>query len=42
MSKKTEGDTNGARPFGTRVAKEPKDLKGGENSPKREVAKQIL
>ncbi len=34
-----KGDTNGARPLGTKIAKqEPRDLRGGKDSLKREVA----
>jgi hypothetical protein len=29
-------DTNGARPFGTGLQKEPRDFKGRKDSPKRE------
>jgi hypothetical protein len=32
-------DTNGARPLGPRVAKEPGDLKGGKDNPEREDVK---
>jgi hypothetical protein len=35
-------DTNGARPSGTRIAKEPKDLRGGKDSHEKEAAKKIL
>jgi hypothetical protein len=29
-------DTKGARPFGTGVQEEPRDFRGGKDSPKRE------
>ncbi len=32
-------DTNGVGPSGTRVEEEPWDLRGGKDSPEREVAK---
>jgi len=30
-------DTNGARPSSTRIEEETRDLRGGKDSPKREV-----
>jgi len=35
-------DIDGVRPLGTRVTKEPRNLKGGKDSLEREVTKQTL
>ncbi len=37
-----KGDTDGVGPLGTRVVKEPRDLRGGKDSLEREVVEQIL
>jgi hypothetical protein len=34
---KNKRDTNGAGPLSTRIEEEPRDLKEGKDSPKREV-----
>jgi hypothetical protein len=40
--KKDKGNTNGVGPSSTKIVKEePKDLRRGENSPKREVVSKI-
>jgi hypothetical protein len=35
-------DIDGARPSGTRVVKEPRDLKGGKEKSERETVQQTL
>ncbi len=35
-------DTNGARPSGTKIVEQSRDLKGGKDSLEREVVEQIL
>jgi hypothetical protein len=37
-----KGDIVGAGPSGTKVVEEPRDLRGGKDSPKKETAKQTL
>jgi hypothetical protein len=37
MKKKIKRDTNGARPLHTKVVEWSRDLKGGKDSPEREV-----
>jgi hypothetical protein len=36
------GDTNGVGPSSTKVIEQPRDFRGGEDSPKREVVEQTL
>jgi hypothetical protein len=36
------GDIHGVGPLGTKVAEEPRDLRGGKDSLEKEVAKQTL
>ncbi len=42
MKKKTKRDTYGAKPSGTRVVEEPRDSRGGKDSPKREAIEQTF
>ncbi len=37
-----KGDTNGARPLGTKVVEWPRDLKGGKDNPEREATEYTL
>ncbi len=37
-----KGDTDGAKPSSTRVAKEPRNLIGGKDSPEGEVVEQTI
>ncbi len=40
--KKEKGDTNGVGPSSTRVIEQPRNLRGGKDSPKREAVEQAL